>query len=94
MILVANKADLALDGDGQEISREALQALAAASVSRTETEEGGDVTRNGMSGEQARLWQVSCKTKEGLDGFMEHLEAEVRSRFQGAGDDESPLITR
>ncbi|CAN0116745.1 unnamed protein product [Scytosiphon promiscuus] len=25
---------------------------------------------------------------------MEHLEAEVRSRFQGAADDESPLITR
>ena len=44
--------------------------------------------------EEGRVWKLSCKTKEGVDGFMEHLEAEVRSRFQGAADDESPLITR
>lgn len=54
---------------------------------------GGERERDGEE-EEGRVWKLSCKTKEGVDGFMEHLEAEVRSRFQGAADDESPLITR
>eukprot|EP00904_Undaria_pinnatifida_P007967 jgi/Undpi1/42/HiC_scaffold_1.g00042.m1 len=53
-----------------------------------------DGGRGGGAEEERRVWKLSCKTKEGVDGFMEHLEEEVRSRFQGAADDESPLITR
>lgn len=97
MIVVANKADLALPAAGGcEDELEALAAEAAARGVREgereeEVEEG---RRRGVEGVGGRVWKVSCKTKEGLDGFMAHLEAEVRSRFQGAADDESPLITR
>lgn len=71
------------------IAARGAEAVRAAEGVETE----GD--RNRARHQRSRpMWKVSCKTKEGLDGFMEHLEAEVRSRFQGAADDESPLITR
>lgn len=60
--------------------------------------DGGEGEANALGREEhtktGRLWKLSCKTKEGLDGFMGRLEAEVSARFQGATDDESPLITR
>ncbi|CBN78950.1 TrmE, organellal GTPase involved in tRNA modification [Ectocarpus siliculosus] len=126
LIVVANKADLALtllegeSGEAEHHEQEltslataaaAAAAAAAAGPGRTAEAVGsragaaemdgvGAATRGtegdeeGRSGGGGRVWKLSCKTKEGLDGFMEHLEAEVRSRFQGAADDESPLITR
>lgn len=118
LIVVANKADLALavvDGENGEAERHEQEliclAAAAAGPGRTaekvasraqaaETDGVGSATRGadgdeeGRSAGGGRVWKVSCQTKEGLDRFMEHLEAEVRSRFQGAADDESPLITR
>lgn len=72
------------DGEKEEEGEEAVAAVLRAAKGR-----GGELEWGG-----GRVWKLSCKTKEGLDGFMEHLEAEVRSRFQGAADDESPLITR
>ncbi|CAN0162479.1 unnamed protein product [Ectocarpus sp. 4 AP-2014] len=129
LIVVANKADLALaltplegesgEADHHERELTSLAAAAAAAAAATaasgpgrtakavgsragaaETDGVGAATREaegdeeGRSGGGGRVWKLSCKTKEGLDGFMQHLEAEVRSRFQGATDDESPLITR
>lgn len=99
MIVVANKADLvAAEGRGDEsldllataAQCAALPKSAEALVEGAEGEGGGG--RGGAR--EGRVWKVSCKTKEGIDGFMEHLEAEVVARFQGGADDESPLITR
>lgn len=105
VIIVANKADLAVDLPPPPPHRQqpqqpdadaiALQALAAAAA--TAEYPSSEIVENQGKEEGRRrqsLWRVSCKTKEGLDVFMGHLEAEVRSRFQGAEDDESPLITR
>lgn len=102
---MANKADLVggvnspIDEQHDAADTAALQHLAATATTAArrppladnDVEDGAGAAA-GATGE--RLWRVSCKTSEGVEGFMEHLEAEVRSRFQGAGDDESPLITR
>ncbi|CAB1105029.1 unnamed protein product [Ectocarpus sp. CCAP 1310/34] len=93
---LAAAAAAATAASGPGTTAEAVGSRAGAA----ETDGVGAATRGtegdeeGTSGSGGRVWKVSCKTKEGLDGFMEHLEAEVRSRFQGAADDESPLITR
>lgn len=98
--MVANKADLAggagEGGGGGDYLSEELNALAAEAGAAPPAAGAGAAGERGGSGAEGggRVWKVSCKTKEGLEGFMEHLEAEVRSRFQGAADDESPLITR
>lgn len=98
LIVVANKADLAAAaagvgaGEQGEGLNDELNALAAEAA--TAAPVGTAAARAAQGPEGGRVWKLSCKTKEGLEGFMEHLEAEVRSRFQGAADDESPLITR
>lgn len=82
---------------GKEEAGDAVVAATARGAAVAGGEEGGETEGGRQVGRRRRprpVWKISCKTKEGLDGFMEHLEAEVRSRFQGAADDESPLITR
>lgn len=107
VIVVANKADLLpTNGGGVEDDTEELSSLAATTAcggttwrrARSGVGENGESALGGGDegggGRRGRVWRVSCKTKEGLDGFMEYLEAEVRARFQRDEDDESPLITR
>ncbi|CAN0396493.1 unnamed protein product, partial [Discosporangium mesarthrocarpum] len=48
----------------------------------------------GRDGGGTKVWSLSCKTREGLDEFIVNLEGEVRSRFESAAEDDSPLITR
>lgn len=98
LIVVANKADLATGAKGEggglgDAELNALAAEAAAGAAPRATPETA-AAGGGRGLEGGRVWKLSCKTKDGLEGFMEHLEAEVRSRFQGTTDDESPLITR
>ena len=101
---MVNKADLLLPKarTGEEEGEDAfLKAL----VSEVEASEGrGPGTwkyeNRGRGGDgcgdgSGSVWKLSCKTREGLEELVGHLETVVRSRFQGAVEDnESPLITR
>lgn len=82
VIVVLNKADLLEPQTaGQEEDGSSLVAL----VEETSPKKGEG---------KGKVWKLSCKTREGLEEFVEHLEAVVGARFQGAADNESPLITR
>ncbi|CAM9872880.1 unnamed protein product, partial [Choristocarpus tenellus] len=83
VIVVANKADLLVGKGGS--AEEGDDGHAAARRSRWGV---------GVEGGREKMWRLSCKTREGLEEFVGHLEAEVQSRFQSTADDESPLITR
>jgi len=82
VIVAINKADL-LDPqtDGLEEEGGSFVALVEEAVSKRGDGKG-------------KVWKLSCKTREGVEEFVGHLEAVVGERFQGAADDESPLITR
>ncbi|CAN0369538.1 unnamed protein product, partial [Ectocarpus sp. 12 AP-2014] len=93
-LAAAAAAATAASGPGRTAEAVGSRAGTAETDGLRTATRGTEGDEEGTSGGGGRVWKVSCKTKEGLDGFMEHLEAEVRSRFQGAADDESPLITR
>ncbi|KAG5188982.1 hypothetical protein JKP88DRAFT_271661 [Tribonema minus] len=41
------------------------------------------------------VWQLSCKTGEGVEAFLRHLEDEIARRYQTQqGQEDAPLITR
>lgn len=82
VIVVLNKSDL-LDSQtrGHEEEGSSLVALVEEALSKRGEGKGN-------------VWKLSCETREGLEEFVGHLEAVIGARFQGAADDESPLITR
>lgn len=88
IIVVANKADLTPGTTGVPGSDQGVQQLLAEATAFPR--EGATVELESPR----TAWRVSCKTKEGVDAFVAHLEREVGSRFRAAADDESPLITR
>lgn len=82
VIVVLNKADL-LDPQTEGHEEEGSSLVALVEEASSKRGEG-----------KGKVWKLSCKTREGLEEFVGHLEAVVGERFQGATDDESPLITR
>lgn len=102
-IIVANKADL-LQAEGR--IDDTLDPLAGAAAyvgsswpgqtagAASRERQRGVGTDRGLQEKPARIWRISCRTRQGVDDFVNHLEEEVAARFQISGDDESPLITR
>lgn len=102
-IIVANKADLL---QAEERIDDTLDALAGAAAhagssgprqtagAATRERQRGEATDGGLQEKPTRIWRISCRTRQGVDDFVNHLEEEVSARFQISGDDESPLITR